>query len=160
MLYFSDRLGDTFRWHSENVSTSEVADVVGSHPQIAECNVYGVLVPHSDGRAGCAAVVLPPDTSLEKMDWKGLAEWSLTKMPRYAVPIWIRVTPGLEYTGTMKLQKGRLRGEGVDPGAIKEAAQKRGEEPDKLFWLPPGGRQYVPFGDKEWLEVKAGKVRL
>lgn len=119
-----------------------------------------MLVPHSDGRAGCAAVVLNPDTTPDKMDWAGLADFCLARMPRYAVPIWIRVTAGLEYTGTMKLQKGRLRGEGVEPGVIREAAVKRGEEPDMLFWLPPGGREYVPFGEKEWLEVKAGRVRL
>jgi acyl-CoA synthetase (AMP-forming)/AMP-acid ligase II len=137
-----------------------VADVVGSHPSIAESNVYGVLVPHSDGRAGCAAVVLTPETTIGKMDWRGLAEFCLQRMPRYAVPIWIRVTAGLEYTGTMKLQKGRLRGEGVDPEVIKKAARERGEEADRLFWLRPGEREYTPFGEKEWLEVKAGKVRL
>ena len=142
------------------MSTSEVADVVGSHPCIAESNVYGVLVPHSDGRAGCAAVVLNPDMTPEKMDWKDLAEFCLSRMPRYAVPIWVRVTAGLEYTGTMKLQKGRLRGEGVDPGVIKEAAGKRGEEVDRLYWLKPGSREYTEFGEREWLEVKAGKVRL
>lgn len=134
--------------------------MIGSHPSIAEANVYGVLVPHSDGRAGCAAVVLTPETTPETMDWKDLAEFALTKMPRYAVPIWIRVTRGLEYTGTMKLQKGRLRGEGVDVQEIAAKAKEKGEEVDMLYWLKPGEREYTPFGEREWLEVKAGKVRL
>lgn len=38
--------------HSENVATTEVAHVVGQYPGIAEASVYGVLVPHHDGRAG------------------------------------------------------------------------------------------------------------
>ncbi|KAI9683063.1 MAG: hypothetical protein M1820_010931, partial [Bogoriella megaspora] len=56
--FFSDRLGDTFRWKSENVSTAEVAGVVGLHPAVQDANVYGVQLPNHDGRAGCAAVVL------------------------------------------------------------------------------------------------------
>lgn len=61
----------------------------------------------------------------------------------------------------MKLQKGRLRGEGVDPEVIAKAAKEKGEgQADRLFWLRPGSRVYEPFGEKEWLEVKAGKVRL
>ncbi len=56
--YFGDRVGDTFRWKSENVATTEVAQALGLYPAIAEANVYGVLVPHHDGRAGMAAIVV------------------------------------------------------------------------------------------------------
>jgi acyl-CoA synthetase (AMP-forming)/AMP-acid ligase II len=154
-LHFVDRLGDTYRWHSENVSTNEVADTLGSFPQIAETNVYGVLVPHADGRAGCAAIVPTADVKpdLSNFDLAALAEHALSRMPRYAVPIWVRVVRELEYTGTMKLQKGRLRGEGVDPAVVALTG-------DRLFWLRPGGRAYEPFGEKEWTEVKEGRVRL
>ncbi|MBE3048105.1 AMP-binding protein, partial [Candidatus Bathyarchaeota archaeon] len=57
-IFFTDRIGDTFRWKSENVSTMEVGHVMGLHPGIHEANVYGVQLPHHDGRAGCAALVL------------------------------------------------------------------------------------------------------
>lgn len=52
LIFFCDRLGDTFRWHGENVATTEVAKVMSTYPDIAEANVYGTLVPKHDGRAG------------------------------------------------------------------------------------------------------------
>jgi acyl-CoA synthetase (AMP-forming)/AMP-acid ligase II len=162
-LYFVDRLGDTFRWKSENVSTNEVADVVGAFPQVAEANVYGVLVPNSDGRAGCAAIVPTEEastTGVAGMNWHGLAEHCLSNLPRYAVPIFIRVARELEYTGTMKMQKGRLRSEGIDLDLIEKTAKEKGELADTLYWLPPSGREYVPFRRKELQALKGGSARL
>ncbi|KAJ6002745.1 hypothetical protein N7451_005292 [Penicillium sp. IBT 35674x] len=150
-VYFVDRLGDTFRWKSENVSTNEVSDIVGKFPQFAETSIYGVSVPHSDGRAGCAAVVLAEGVDLHQVDWKGLAAYLIGTLPRYAVPIFVRVVANLEYTGTMKLQKGRMRANGVDPS-------KAGE--DKMWWLPIGGTEYVPFTENDWERLKNRSARL
>lgn len=149
-LYFVDRLGDTYRWHSENVSTNEVSDVVGKFPQIAEANVYGVLVPNADGRAGCAAIV-PLDMEKE-LDMKALAEHCLKSLPRYAVPLFLRVTRSLDYTGNHKMQKMKLRAEGIE-------LENVGRE-DQMFWLPPGERAYVPFTRGDLEALRAGRVRL
>jgi len=59
--FFLDRLGDTFRWKGENVSTAEVAEVLGNYPGVIEANVYGVSLPSHDGKAGCAAVYIDPN---------------------------------------------------------------------------------------------------
>lgn len=151
-VYFVDRLGDTFRWKSENVSTNEVADMMGKFHQIAETNVYGVLVPGYDGRAGAASIVMADGVTESTFDFAALATHARAMLPSYAVPLFLRVTPALEYTGTMKIQKGRLKKEGVDPEKIT------GE--DKLYWLPLGSERYLPFGKEEWQGLLDKSLRL
>ena len=152
-LYFVDRLGDTFRWKSENVSTNEVSDVLGSHPQIAEANVYGVTVPNADGRAGMAALVLADNVNADNADFKSIATHVLNALPRYAVPYFLRLTPQLDYTGTLKMQKGRLKREGINVEAINALG-------DRMYWLPPDGKEYIPFTREDHEALKSGKVRL
>jgi acyl-CoA synthetase (AMP-forming)/AMP-acid ligase II len=151
-LYFVDRLGDTFRWKSENVSTNEVSDTLSLFPQIAESNVYGVAIPGYDGRAGAASIVMADGVAEDKFDFEGLARHARGLLPAYAVPLFLRITPQLEYTGTLKIQKGRLKREGVDPELVTGG--------DRVYWLPPGEDGYLPFGHKEWEDVKAKRVRL
>ncbi|KAH8731034.1 long-chain fatty acid transporter-like protein [Phaeosphaeriaceae sp. PMI808] len=151
-VYFVDRLGDTFRWKSENVSTNEVADMIGKYPQIAETNVYGVSVPGYDGRAGAASIVMADGTTEATFNFQALATHARSVLPGYAVPLFLRVTPALEYTGTLKIQKGRLKREGVDPDLIT------GD--DKIYWLPPTSDRYLPFEKKDWDGIKSKAVRL
>lgn len=151
-VFFVDRLGDTFRWKSENVSTNEVADMLGKWPQIAETNAYGVLVPGYDGRAGAASVVMADGVTEATFDFQGLAKHARAVLPGYAVPLFLRVTPELEYTGTLKIQKGRLKSEGVDPDKITGS--------DRIYWLPPSSERYLPFGRKDWEAIKDRSVRL
>ena len=154
-VYFVDRLGDTFRWRSENVSTNEVADVIGSFPEIDECNVYGVSVPHADGRCGCAAIVLSAGVSPDTLDLAGLAQFAIDRLPRYAVPLFLRTKSALSYTGTFKIQKGQAKREGIDPEVIAKVASQ-----DKLFWLPPGAKAYQAFTLEDWASLKNGLVKL
>ena len=56
-FFFADRIGDTFRWKGENVSTTEVTEAINTFPGIKDANVYGVGVPGNEGRAGMAVIV-------------------------------------------------------------------------------------------------------
>ena len=148
--YFVDRIGDTFRWKSENVSTAEVAQVLGMHPDITEANVYGVQIPHSDGRAGCAAIFFKDgakNVGEELLD--SVAKHAFAGLPKYSVPIFLRAVGEVAITGNMKQMKAGLRGEGVDP-------RKVGGE--KVYWLKGG--KYVEFTSKDWEELTQGRVKL
>ena len=156
--YFCDRIGDTFRWKSENVSTAEVAEVMGRIDLIQEANVYGVQIPGHDGRAGCAALVMQDEQKpLSENDLTRIGTDATKGLPRYAVPIFLRVHRGAaaeaNRTGTMKQQKTVLRNEGVDPELVAKAG-------DELFWLPPFTKVYKPFTAAEYKALGAGTVKL
>jgi acyl-CoA synthetase (AMP-forming)/AMP-acid ligase II len=111
-LFFVDRLGDTFRYKGENVSTTEVQEQLARWPGIAAANVYGVTVPGREGRAGMAAVVLEDGA---RFDGEALAAYLDDVLPPYARPVFIRVRPSLETTATLKLAKLALQREGFEP---------------------------------------------
>ncbi|KAL2837374.1 hypothetical protein BJX68DRAFT_273091 [Aspergillus pseudodeflectus] len=156
--HFLDRLGDTFRWKSENVSTAEVSLVLGQYPGIAEANVYGVLVPGHEGRAGCAAIDLSPGTASASLDYTDLVTYLRKRLPRYAVPVFLRLVSNSTHIHNHKQNKVPLRKEGVDPSLIgSEAAEGKD---DILLWLPPGRSQYVPFSPFEWKSLVSGQAKL
>ncbi|KAJ8657286.1 hypothetical protein O0I10_007102 [Lichtheimia ornata] len=144
--YFDDRLGDTFRWHGENVATTEVSHAMSNYPGIAEVNVYGTLVPNHDGRAGMAAIVLKPGVT--SLDMSDLYQHMSKRLPRYAIPRFLRFLPEMTITGTFKQQKYELQKQGID----------NVPEDQPLYWLV--GDTYTPFGSKELQQVKQGKAKL
>ena len=88
---FVDRVGDTFRWKSENVSTNEVGELINSFSDVVFTNVYGVEIPGTDGRAGMAAIVLREGLNLSNLDLQSLTDHIVDCIPPYARPIFIRV---------------------------------------------------------------------
>lgn len=146
-MFFNDRIGDTFRWKSENVSTNEVSEALGNHSAVHEANVYGVELPHHDGKAGCVAMVLAEEPSDRLLS--DLAKHAHATLPRFAVPLFIRLTKNMEITGTNKQQKHIVRSQGVNPDKIGQ---------DDLYWLKNG--TYVKFRKQDWEELNGGRVRL
>jgi len=106
---FVDRVGDTFRWKSENVSTNEVGEIINQHEDIVFTNVYGVEIPGADGRAGMAAIVLKEHIDPQNINLASLSEHIRENLPSYARPIFIRILAELPTTTTHKLQKNDLR---------------------------------------------------
>ena len=106
-FYFVDRLGDTFRWRGENVSTTEVESVLRSCSGVADAIVFGVRVPGNEGRAGMAAI-----TTTSSFEWEVLAACIRQHLPDYARPLFVRLCASLDVTGTFKLSKKRFADEG------------------------------------------------
>lgn len=105
---FADRLGDTFRWKGENVATTEVESILMEFTDIEHAVVYGVEVPHTDGRAGMAALTLRAGADI---DWSALTRHLREKLPAYAIPLFLRLRPQEEVTGTFKYRKVELKDE-------------------------------------------------
>ncbi len=106
-FYFLDRLGDTFRWKGENVATTDVQAVLGGCLGVEAAVAYGALVPGYEGRAGMAALVKGPDFDLAAVHARVTAE-----LPAYARPVFLRLCPSLDQTGTFKPIKAALQQEG------------------------------------------------
>ena len=147
-LYFVDRIGDTFRWKGENVSTQEVAECLSGFSGLELANVYGVAIEGQDGRAGMAALVLAgrheqfdPETFYAHVD---------EHLAPYAAPIFLRLCREAEITGTMKLRKVTLQEEGFDPGRID----------DPLFVREDAARTYVPLTRPLHAAILSGERRV
>ncbi len=115
-FYFVDRVGATFRWKGENVSTAEVADALCACPGVAEAVVFGVEVPGADGRAGMAAMVVEPG-----FDFGVLREQLARRLPDYARPLFLRILSRIEATGTFKPRTHEYARAGYDPRATADA---------------------------------------
>lgn len=173
--FFCDRLGDTFRWKGENVSTTEVANALGEFPGVVDANVYGVQLPGYEGRAGAVALLV--EEGRTDFDFEDFLRYVLTcspqsevtfccfmlipncshcrsTLPKYAVPIFVRLTSAAYSTGTHKQNKVPLRAEGVDPDKVSNN--------DTIYWIARSGKgdTYVPFTGEDWKIIQAGQARL
>ena len=144
-FYFVDRIGDTFRWKGENVATGEVSEALAAVPGIREANVYGVHVPGLDGRAGMAAMVVDGD-----FDMAALPAHLAARLPHYARPIFLRLSPAIDVTGTFKQRKVDLVKDGFDPSAIA----------DPIYWLDPDRGSYEPLSAERYADICEGRVKL
>jgi len=143
-FYFVDRIGDTFRWKGENVSTGEVGEALLAVPGIREANVYGVAIPGVDGRAGMASLVVDGDFDLDGLPKR------LAALPSYARPIFLRLTPRIEVTGTFKQRKVDLVREGFDPSNIADPIYAFDSDTGKYERLTP-----------DWFsEIQSGQARF
>jgi fatty-acyl-CoA synthase len=144
-FYFVDRVGDTFRWKGENVSTTEVEAAVAACPGVKDAVVYGVPVPDADGRAGMAALVADGD-----FDLTNLAAFLADRLPEYARPVFLRLCPQIATTGTFKPQKQALAREGFDAAAIS----------DPLYLYDRGQGRFVTLDSELFRRIQSGALRL
>ncbi len=143
-FYFVDRVGDTFRWKGENVSTTEVAEALNTFPGIEDANVYGVAIPGRDGRAGMAAVVCA------ECDLEALHAHLCAHLPDYARPMFLRVQSAIDVTATFKQKKTDLVAQGFDPSDIA----------GPVYFNDPSQRRFVQLDTELHRRILAGEVRI
>jgi fatty-acyl-CoA synthase len=144
-FYFVDRVGDTFRWKGENVSTSEVSEAITPFPGIVEASVYGVTIPGTEGRAGMAALVVEGE-----LDLVALRRHLVDRLPEYAHPLFLRIVNEIGVTVTFKHRKRELMRQGYDPAAIHDA----------IYFNDRDRGGFVRLDQARYDRIQAGLVRL
>jgi len=126
---FVDRVGDTFRWRAENVSTNEVGEILNACDQVEISNVYGVDIPGAEGKAGMAAITLTPGQQFNAAEF---TEFVDRELPAFARPVFVRIEQEQDTTGTFKLFKGKL----------KQQAYHLDQVDEPLYVRQPKSKQY------------------
>jgi fatty-acyl-CoA synthase len=144
-FYFVDRIGDTFRWKGENVSTTEVEEAIGRFGGILEANVYGIAVPGRDGRAGMAALVAGDNLNLT-----ALHDHLARQLPEYARPVFLRIRQDNDVTTTFKQKKVALVKDGFDPSRTG----------DPIYFSDPQRKAFVRLDGALFADINAGRIRL
>ena len=137
-------MGDTFRWKAENVSTAEVAHVLGDCTGVLEANVYGVEVPGADGRAGMATLVVDDTFDLDEV-----RDHVTANLAAYARPLFLRIQSEMDITATFKHRKVDAVAEGFDP-----------KLDDPLWFFDAAERRYVALDDALHRQILDGQVRI
>ena len=147
---FIDRLGDTFRWKGENVSTTQVENILSDYEKITAAVVYGVEIPNTNGRAGMAAITLHDDVKLDTQDLSNMYSEFKKSLPAYAVPLFLRIQVTVETTGTFKYQKSKLKEQGFDITQTDE----------KILVLLPGANAYCELTTEIYNNIQSYKYRF
>lgn len=147
-LQFVDRMGDTFRWKGENVSTNEVENIVDGSGMVEEAIVYGVEIPNTNGKAGM--VTLVPHSNGSEFDVDKLFAYLDANLPAYAIPVFVRVSHAIEKTGTFKYRK-------VD---IQKAGYSLDRGSEEVFARLPRTEGYTQLTPELVADIDAGKVNF
>ena len=143
-FYFIDRIGDTYRWKGENVSTSEVEQRLADAPGVKEVIAYGVPVPGMEGKAGMVTLVTEG-----RFGAAAFNDFATEQLPVYARPVFVRIAKTLETTGTFKYRKTDLVKDGFDPAKVDSAIYVRG-----------GKAGYQKLTAAGFKEIVSGEFRL
>ena len=148
-FFFVDRVGDTFRWKGENVATSAGQrdhHGLSGRPRSQCLWRRGSREPRA-GPAWRRWWSTTPQRSISS----GSARFSASRLPAYAVPVFLRFATRLAVTGTFKQRKIELVSEGFDPDRVG----------DPLFMLRCGEPGPIgPLDRAPFARIAAGKVRF
>jgi fatty-acyl-CoA synthase len=144
-FYFVDRIGDTFRWKGENVSTSEVSEAICAYPGVLDAHVYGVVIPLTEGKAGMATVAVDREFNLDHF-----REHLIDCLPDYARPVFVLVCSELDLTSTFKHKKSHLVEAGFNPMLTT----------DPIYFNDPKRQAFVMLDNILYMRLQGGQMRI
>lgn len=159
LWYFVDRMGDTFRWKSENVSTTEVEDQIMASNEKAFTQVVmvGIKVTGYEGRAGFALLKLMDSkgqkvvTDEEKIKHlNNMLKVLKLSLPKYALPLFVKFVKEIEMTDTNKVRKNIYRDQKLPNGSTGT---------DTIYWLK-NNREYKKLTMDDWRALEAQAYKL
>ena len=113
-FHYVDRVKDSIRRRGENVSSWEVEAVLTALPGVVEAAAYGVPSELGEDEV-MVAVVLEDGLAL---DLDALVEHCRERLAYFAVPRYVRVVDELPKTPSQRVQKFKLREQGVTADTI------------------------------------------
>ncbi|ODV60445.1 long-chain fatty acid transporter FAT1 [Ascoidea rubescens DSM 1968] len=144
LMYFIDRLGDTFRWKSENVSTNEIEILINNSNLVNNSVVVGLKIPGHEGKAGFATIIPNSNFDLTK-----LVNYFMDNIPKYAVPVFIKLADEFITTDNHKIIKKSYREQILPKGKNND---------EKLYWL--NKNRYEELTEESWNDILCSKIRL
>ncbi|KAH8817008.1 hypothetical protein F5884DRAFT_778187 [Xylogone sp. PMI_703] len=151
-VHFRDRIGDTYRWKGENVSSQEIRLIIAELEEIIDVVVFGSKLPKYDGQAGAAAIKLKarnPATE-EKVMQELYAHLVEKGVPSYAIPRLVRITDDMETTATFKHVKHVMKN--------RSWYDKEAKYTDTVYWLDD--KVYRKLEEHHWRDIERGDAKL
>lgn len=147
-IAFVDRVGDTFRWKSENVATTQVEAEIQALQEVSEAVVYGVQVPHAEGRAGMVSLCIRQGAQFDPVKFYHTIK---NKLPDYAIPLFVRLRQGYhDTTATLKIKKSALKQEGFHIKSTQES----------IYVLVNRDQGYQPLDEQVLEQIQQGQLRF
>ncbi|MEM4408413.1 MAG: AMP-binding protein, partial [Candidatus Caldarchaeum sp.] len=113
-IYFVDRVKDYIRRRGENISSFEVERIVNSHPSVEESAAIGVKA-ETGGYAEDEVMIVVVKKEGRELTPLELIEYLEPRMPHFMLPRFVRFADSLPKTGTQRVQKNKLREQGITP---------------------------------------------
>jgi crotonobetaine/carnitine-CoA ligase len=113
-FYYVDRLSDSIRRRGENVSSFELEAVVSAFDAVGECAAYGVPSDLGEDEVMVAVVAAPG----HRIDVDTLIRHCEQQLARFAVPRYVRIVDALPKTPSQRVQKFKLREQGVTADTV------------------------------------------
>lgn len=111
LVTFIDRIKDCIRRRGENISATQVEDIVCELPGVAEVAAYAVPsdLPGGEDEVMLAVVEQPGAA----VDCAVMVRMAAERLPRFAAPRYVKIVPELPKTATGKVKRAALRTAGT-----------------------------------------------